>query len=205
MNARQVSAVRVVAAVAPAWALLSFAPQVLAAPPSFDCDKVSVTIEKLICMSDELAAMDRELSRVYAESLRRSAKKGQAELGTEQSLWVKTRNDCWKSREQTRCVRESYRARIAELQAKHRLVQGSGPVTYVCDNDPMHPVTATFYSTDPPTVIARRGTEESLMYLQPSGSGNKYDGLFASLWEHHGEALISWGYNEEELLCTIQF
>jgi hypothetical protein len=62
-----------------------------------------------------------------------------------------------------------------------------------------------FYRTDPPTVIAKRGTEEALMYLQPSGSGSKYDGLYASLWDQHGEALISWGYDEAELLCTIQF
>ena len=204
MNARQVSAVRVTNALVRACALLLLSTCALAAPPSFDCDKVSSTIERLICMDEELAAMDRELSKVYAQSQRRSAKRGQELLG-EQALWIRARNDCWRSREQVRCVRDSYRARIAELQARHGLVQGNGPVTYVCDNDPSHPVVATFFRTDPPLVIARRGGEESLMYLQPSGSGSKYDGLFASLWEHHGEALISWGYNEEELLCTIQF
>ena len=205
MNTRQISAVRVIDAIARACALLSFGVCALAAPPTFDCDKVSATIEKLICMNDDLATLDRELSRVYAESLRRSAKSGQGELGEEQASWIKTRNDCWKSREQARCVQDSYRTRIAELQAKHRLVQGNGPVTYVCDNDPSRPVMATFFRTDPPTIIATRGNEELLMYLQPSGSGSKYDGLYASLWEHHGEALISWGHNEEELLCTIQF
>ena len=34
-------------------------------------------------------------------------------------------------------------------------------------------VIATFFQTDPPTLIAERGDQVSLMYLQPSGSGAK--------------------------------
>ena len=41
----------------------------------------------------------------------------------------------------------------------------------------------------------------SLMYLQKSGSGTKYQGRNESLWEHQGEAAITWGYGSKEMKC----
>jgi hypothetical protein len=63
-------------------------------------------------------------------------------------------------------------------------------------------VIATFFQTDPPTLIAERGDRVSLMYLQPAGSGAKYQGCNESLWEHQGEAVITWGYGRPEMRCT---
>jgi hypothetical protein len=63
-------------------------------------------------------------------------------------------------------------------------------------------VIATFFqATDPPTLVAERGDQTSLMYLQPSASGSKYQGRNESLWEHQGEALITWGYGSQEMHC----
>jgi membrane-bound inhibitor of C-type lysozyme len=75
---------------------------------------------------------------------------------------------------------------------------------YACEGDPRNEVIATFFQTDPPTVIAERGDRVSLMYLQPSGSGAKYQGRNESLWEKAGEALITWGYGTKEMRCTIK-
>ena len=39
------------------------------------------------------------------------------------------------------------------------------------------------------------------MYLQPSGSGAKYQGRNETFWEHHGEALIIWSHGAPEMRC----
>lgn len=78
-----------------------------------------------------------------------------------------------------------------------------GPVTYVCEEGEGE-VTATFYKTDPPVVIAQYRGSESLMYLQPSGSGARYVGRNESLWEHHGAARITWGYGSPEMTCSAE-
>ena len=36
----------------------------------------------------------------------------------------------------------------------------------------------------------------------PRSSGAKYQGSNESLWEHHGEAMITWGYGSPEMQCT---
>jgi len=63
-------------------------------------------------------------------------------------------------------------------------------------------VVVTFFKTDPPTLIAERGDQISIMYLQPSGSGSKYQGQNELLWEHQGEATIVWGYDSPEMRCS---
>ena len=171
--------------------------------PSFDCGKAKAgSIEEMICKDDGLAALDRKLAEVYAAASQKAVNEHPPVLKAEQRGWIKGRNDCWKSSERRKCVEDNYRLRIAELQARYRLVPGTGPITYVCDGDPRNEVVATFFQTDPPTLIAERGDSVSLMYLQLSGSGTKYQGRNESLWEHQGEAVITWGYGSPEMRCT---
>ena len=173
-----------------------------AAGPSFDCSKVEAgSIEEMVCKDKELSALDRKLSEVYAAASRKAVNEQPPVLKAEQRGWVKGRNDCWKSDEKRKCVADNYRLRIAELQARYRLVPGNGPVMYSCDGDPRNEVVATFFQTDPPTLIAERGDQVSLMYLQPSGSGSKYQGRNETLWEKAGDAIITWGYGSPEMRC----
>ena len=81
---------------------------------------------------------------------------------------------CWKSR------RREYRSRITEC----RPASLHGSAVYVCDGQPANEVTATYFATDPPTAIAERGDEVSLMYQQPAASGAKYQGRNEMIWEH---------------------
>jgi hypothetical protein len=74
------------------------------------------------------------------------------------------------------CVADACRPRTAELQARHRLVDSTGPVLYVCNDNPADEVVVTFFETDPPAAIAERGDEVSCMTLQPTASGSKYVG-----------------------------
>lgn len=175
----------------------------LAAGPSFDCGKVQKSsIEELICKDEGLSQLDQKLAAIYAEATKRALNEYPPVLKAEQRGWVKGRNDCWKSADERQCVDHSYRRRIAELQARYRLLPANGPFRYVCDGDPRNEVVVTFFNTDPPTLEAERGDQVSLMYLESSGSGTKYQGRNESFWEHQNEATIVWGYGSPEMRCV---
>jgi uncharacterized protein len=175
---------------------------VVAATPSFDCQGVQAgSIEELVCTDDQLAAMDKQLAEVYASATQIAVNEHPPVLKAEQRGWIKIRNECWKSADRRKCVEESYRLRIAELQARYRLIPETATVRYECDGNPASKVIARFFQTEPPTLVAERGDNVSMMYLQPSGSGTKYQGGNVTIWEHHGEARITWGYNARELHC----
>jgi uncharacterized protein len=173
-----------------------------AGDPSFDCSKVeSGSIEARVCQSDELSALDRQLAEVYAAATKKAVNQHPPVLKARQRGWIKGRNDCWKAAEQSQCIKDSYRLRIAELQARYQLLPGNGPFTFACAGDAHDEVIATFYPTDPPTLIAERGDSVSLLYQVISGSGAKYEGGNELFWEHQGEAIIRWGYEAPEMHC----
>jgi len=173
------------------------------AGPSFDCGKVGADgVEAMICGDPELSALDRKLSVVYADASEKATNEHPPVLKAMQRGWIKGRDDCWKSDDERGCVREAYVRRIAELQALYRLVPFNGPIRFECDGNPANEIVASYFETDPPTLIAERGDSVSLMFLQPSGSGSRYQGPNESLWEHQGEASITWGYDAPEMHCT---
>jgi len=186
-----------------AVAVISLA--VRAATPSFDCSGVAADgIEAMVCKDDALAALDRKLAAVYADAARKASNEHPPVLKAEQRGWIKGRDACWKADDRYRCVETSYRLRIAELQARYRLVPAKGPVFYACEGNPANEVVATFFATAPPSLIAERGDQVSWMVLQPAASGSKYQGRNESLWEHQGEALITWGYGSPEMRCKAK-
>jgi uncharacterized protein len=170
--------------------------------PSFDCSKVEPGgIAALVCADEGLSALDRKLAAVYTEAANKARNEHPPVLKAEQRGWVKGRDECWKSDDKRHCVEDAYSRRIIELQALYRLVPSTGPVTYVCDADPRNEVVVNFFETQPQTLVAERGDSRSLMVQQPSGSGAKYQGRNESLWEHHGEAEIVWGYGAASMRC----
>lgn len=184
-----------------AWGCCRIVGTAMAEGPSFDCGKASGSIEEMICNDDGLSALDRKLAGVYAAASKLAVNERPPVLKAKQRGWIKGRNDCWKSQRPRSCTESAYRLRIAELQALYRLVPGNGPFWYFCNGSPRDEVVATFFQTNPPTLIAERGDQVALMYLQPSGSGSKYQGQNESFWEHHGEAIVVWGYGSTEMRC----
>lgn len=173
-----------------------------AAGPSFACGAVKPgSIEAMVCADAELSVLDRKLAGVFTAATKQAANEHPPVLKAEQRGWIKGRNDCWKSENQRGCVQEEYTRRIAELQARYRLVPFNGPVRFVCEGNPANEVVATYFQTEPPTLIAERGDATSFMTLQPSGSGARYRGRNETLWEHQGEATITWGYGQPEMRC----
>ena len=172
--------------------------------PSFDCQAVEAeSIRALVCENGDLASLDRALAGVFAAAVAK-AREVEPSLRAEQRGWIKGRDDCWKSDDRVACVREEYSHRIAELQAMYRLVSFTGPIFYACDGNPSNEVVATFFETEPRTLVAERGDSVSLMFLEPSGSGSKYVGRNESLWSKGDEALVVWGYEAPEMSCVTK-
>ena len=88
--------------------------------PSFDCAKVKKdSSEGLICGSDELMNLDRDLSKVYKQATTKATKEDM--LKAHQRGWIKGRNDCWKAEDEKACMVDQYHMRIKELKEKYGL------------------------------------------------------------------------------------
>jgi uncharacterized protein len=186
------------------WLAVAFcAVGAAATTPSFDCSKVrGGSIAELVCRDDSLAQLDNSLARVYAQALKRATNEHPPTLKAEQRGWIKGRDECWKSPDPRACAQTEYQRRIAELQARYRLLAPTASLRYACDGDAHNEVIATYFPTDPPTLIAERGDAVSTMFLERSGSGAKYAGRNETLWEHQGSALIRWGPGAPQMHCT---
>jgi uncharacterized protein len=172
---------------------------------SFDCGKAEAgSIEEMICKDGELSGLDEKMAEVYKEAQEKALNEHPPVLKAEQRGWIKGRDECWKSDDKRECVKESYVLRIAELQARYRLVPFKGPIFYMCNDQPANEVVATFFDTEPPTLIAERGDQTSFMVLQPSASGSKYQGRNETFWEKAGEAMVTWGYGSPEMRCKVR-
>lgn len=146
-------------------------------------------------------ALDRDMARVYAAALRKAAREHPPMLKAGQRGWIKGRNDCWKAADPRTCAVESYRRRIVELQAWYRLVPASPPVRLVCGDSAADELVLTHFQTDPPTLVAERGDQSSLMFLERGADGDRYVGRNESLRERPGEVTVVWGYQAPELRC----
>ncbi|WP_394560966.1 MliC family protein [Aquipseudomonas alcaligenes] len=187
------------------FSLLLASPLALQAAPSFDCAKVEAgSIAELVCQTPQLAQLDVKLAEVYQQASAKAQNEHPPMLKAEQRGWLKGRDECWKADDKPQCVADSYTRRIAELQARYQLIAGKGPVFYQCDGQPAKEVVATYYATEPPTALVEFGDSSSLMYLQPSGAGARYQGQNESLWEHQGEAVVTWGYQAPEMRCLLR-
>jgi uncharacterized protein YecT (DUF1311 family) len=83
-------------------------------PPTFNCDKAGTNAEKLICSSDELASLDREMARAYRQ-LSSVAVKRRELLQTEQSRWrLSVRDGC----PDEACMSRVMRQRIVVLDER---------------------------------------------------------------------------------------
>ena len=170
--------------------------------PSFACDPPpESTVEKLVCKEPSLAVLDRKLDDAYKQATAKAEGATASTLTATQRGWIKGRNDCWKESDVATCVTESYRMRIAELQAQFRLLQPVGSARYSCPGSPPVAVSADFFDTDPRSALVAFGSETQVMFVMPSGSGARYSGGNSQLWEYQGTALVRWKAAKRELRC----
>jgi uncharacterized protein len=172
---------------------------VQAAPPAW-CAKAGGEVEKLICKDAGLSALDEKMATTYSDALKRADVPGATALKNGQKDFERRRDAC-AAKETAKCVRETYARRIAEVQARYKLLPGHGPFKFACDGNPKNVVQVIFYDTSPQTLVAEWGDKVSLMYEQPSASGAKYEGPNETFWEHHGVTRIIWGRKTSEMYC----
>ncbi len=173
--------------------------------PSYSCANViDGGIEQMICNDAGLSMLDRKLAAVYSEALKIAATQQPPTLRAEQRGWIKGRDECGRTMRRVRAWKTSIggaspscRRCIACCRPRVRSLTSA---TAIRANE----VVASYFATDPPTLVAEHGDSVSLMYLQPSGSGAKYAGRNETLWEHAGEATITWGYGAAAMTCTVQ-
>jgi uncharacterized protein len=88
--------------------------------PSFDCSKVDKeSCEAIICSSDTLIDLDRELSNIYKQALINASKEDM--LKAYQRGWIKGRNECWKVEDAKAYMIDLYHLRIQELKEKYQI------------------------------------------------------------------------------------
>ncbi|WP_460427035.1 MliC family protein [Azotobacter armeniacus] len=171
---------------------------------SFKCgEEISSSLEAMICKDQALSALNRKMAEVYSAAQKKASGENPPLLEEQQRSWIEKRNDCEKAGEPPQCLQESYTQRIVELQARYALVSVSGVFTYTCDDDQNKVIQASFYKTDPPSLYAEYGDQNSVMIAQPSTSGAKYAGQNeTTLWEHDNKALVTWGYDMPVMKCV---
>jgi uncharacterized protein len=81
-----------------------------------DCTKAASAVEKTICASTALYALDTQMGGAY-RALVNAIPQAQPELRTAQRTWLKTRDQCVDNQE---CLNQSYRERLQSLQKQLR-------------------------------------------------------------------------------------
>ncbi|PZP33794.1 MAG: hypothetical protein DI603_06795 [Roseateles depolymerans] len=167
-------------------------------------------VEALVCQRAGLALLDARVAEAYEAARRKAVNEHPPVLAAEQRGWQRERHDCWKAgpdpdsasdnEARAACARESSERRLLTLQVNYRLVPVSASARWRCD-DGSEVVTHFFNATEPPSLIAERGDERSLMTLQRAASGTHYVGRNESFWEHQGQATVIWGWQGPELRC----
>lgn len=169
----------------------------------------------MVCASADLAAMDRELARLYGLAATGPNMKPArlAELKSTQNGWIKGRNECWKAADKAQCVMTAYAMRIHELRqgfADARKVEPAarsmGPLALACPGAGFL-VAATFIQTEPGAVYLEWLEYSLALAHVPSGSGAKYQGLWdgktATLFTKGNEAVLTLP-GEAERTCVIE-
>jgi uncharacterized protein len=86
--------------------------------PSFLCSKAKTWLEKTVCKSDRLSALDLELAVAYARVLKVVSGSAERALTAEQNKFWAARNACQKDKDPVDCLAQRYEARIAELKGR---------------------------------------------------------------------------------------
>ena len=145
--------------------------------PSFDCAQAATAVEAAVCASPDLAALDRELARVYG-----LAAEGGEGLRDAQRRWIADRDACGAGgTDLGRCVADAYAVRILEIREGWDAARADeagdslGPYVYAC-GDPGAGLSAVYVNTPDPLVALRWGGTAVALPRAPAASGARYAG-----------------------------
>ena len=190
-----------------------------AAEPSFDCAKAEHEVETLICADERLAALDREVARLYA--LARTGpnmdEERAARLAAWQRGWIKGRNDCWKAgpeaAEKIACTAAETMIRILELRqgyfdARQEDDAGisGGPLAVACEGWDVG-LGFAWAVTDPGMAAVQWMDATVALEQAMAASGVRYVGRYwageVELWTKGDEAMLTIP-GRERMTCRLE-
>jgi len=182
-------------------------PPMQSKPPSFDCAKAEKNWEKLTCGDNELAALDREIARLYAlASDVLNATPGFEPLLESQRKWMDQRATCF-DRE---CVAEMGVQRVHQLRRDFKETRAQdargismGPLVARCQGFPL-PIALTYVNSDPGFVYLEWLGSNVVIPQVPAGSAVRYEGNFASMNVKGDEAAIQLPGGKMEMNCKLE-
>jgi uncharacterized protein len=182
------------------------APAAQAFKPSFDCEKAEKNAEKLICGDAELAAVDREMARLYKiASDAVNATPDFTELLDGQRAWVLQRNTCF-DRECVAdiSVRRIHQLRQAYADARRQDQNGisMGPVAVRCEGQQAL-IGVTFVNSEPGFAYLEWTDRYLVLPHAPGGSSAKFEGSFASFSTRGDDALVTLP-GGKEMKCKVE-
>ena len=160
------------------------------------------TVQALVCGDPELSDDEEMLASAFSDA-RRRAGTGAAELNAEQRAWLAERERCLVDSLPWDCVRDRTIRRTATLQIRFRLIDPSGHATFSCDPAGNDTLALEFFATGPFTeaAIARRGGQDTLLWITISANGSRYVGPGIEIWLAHDVALVRWGKGAAQKVC----
>lgn len=186
------------------------------AKPSFDCARADNDATKLVCRDAQLAALDRETTRLFKLALAgpNMSKQRRDELVAMERGWIKGRDECWKAKDLRQCVAFSYATRIHELRQGYANARtqddrgvSKGPFALACRGFDSG-IGVTFINTDPAMAVLEWRSEKHALTLVRSGSGARYkvsyeDGRSLDLWTKGKDARLTIP-GRKEMSCKIE-
>ncbi|MCD2175923.1 MliC family protein [Rhizobium sp. C4] len=173
------------------------------AKPSFDCATARNAIEELVCRDPELAELDVRLASVFESALKKvEAMPNTApeirHMKAYQLRWSRERNECARSKDAKECTAESYRYRIADLQARFFLVSSKSPSVYMCRDNPKNELIVTYVESDPATVRLDHAGKTVITFKDDEGDGKRFVNPQGVSFEVEGDmALVTWPRGNE--------
>lgn len=187
--------------------------------PSFDCARAEHEIETLICKDARLAALDREIARLYrlAHDGPHATADRKKELAAYQRGWIKGRNDCWKAGQdaaaQAACTADVSMIRIMELRQGYADARSQdeagvsgGPLAIACEGWPVG-VGFAWAAVDPGLAVIQWMDRTVVLEQAMSGSGVRYvreapEGLH-QLWTKGNDAMLTIP-EKGEMTCRLE-
>jgi uncharacterized protein len=141
-----------------------------AAQASFNCALASAWAEQQVCASADLAAFDREVTRLYRRQLAATIANDRGQLIRDQRAWIVRRNACTPE-SGISCVYQAYQDRIAELGTRRQPASPVAvPPTYAA------PTPAQPRIIRHPDWISRPGQNELVQSYPPDAQRTGLDG-----------------------------
>ena len=170
-----------------------------AGAPDAGCPKGAPPIEQLVCSDGVLAQQDRDMVRLYTQSMRSFGDAERARQEARQQAWLTARNACAQAENARACVGELYARRIIELKILSGQLTAAATANYFCKGA-TGPLTAAYYPTEPAAALLSYSDRQAVAFVAESGSGARYTAEDVELWEHQGQASVKW--NGKDMTCS---